>query len=216
MFHKIYKNTEIIILILFVIFFTSGIYSHLNKEFLPLSLKITEFSLLITNTIAILFSFKNTNKSIKLILWIFITFILTYFIEVIGVKTGFVFGKYQYNEVFKIKSLEVPLIIAFNWVVLILATTTFFTKINNKYLAPFFSGILIVLLDIAIEPVAIKLGYWHWENHNIPLQNYIAWFIIAYFFSYLMQLFKIKPISLLLKAYFIIQLIFFYSLMLFL
>ena len=183
MFKKIFNIIEIIFLLLFVLFFSHGIFSHLNKEFLALSLKITGPSLLITNTIAILFSLKSTNKSLKLIFWIILTFILTYFIEVVGVHTGLIFGKYGYGNVFRIKPLGVPLIIAFNWVVLILATTAFFKKITNKYLASFLSGALIVILDIAIEPVATKLGYWQWENNNIPLQNYVAWFINAYVFS---------------------------------
>jgi putative membrane protein len=27
-------------------------------------------------------------------------------------------------------------------------------------------------LDYFVEPVAMALGFWHWENDVIPLQNY--------------------------------------------
>jgi putative membrane protein len=42
-------------------------------------------------------------------------------------------------------------------------------------------------LDYLIEPVAIALDFWQWENNIIPIRNYVAWWIIAsilgYYFS---------------------------------
>jgi putative membrane protein len=34
-------------------------------------------------------------------------------------------------------------------------------------------------LDYFVEPVAMALGFWHWENDVIPLQNYMMWFITS-------------------------------------
>jgi putative membrane protein len=39
--------------------------------------------------------------------------------------------------------------------------------------------VLMTLLDYIVEPVAIKLGFWTWENDIIPLQNYAMWFITS-------------------------------------
>ena len=39
---------------------------------------------------------------------------------------------------------------------------------------------ICTLLDVLIEPVAIKLDYWSWENNVIPLQNYVMWFIVSF------------------------------------
>jgi putative membrane protein len=33
--------------------------------------------------------------------------------------------------------------------------------------------------DIILEPAAVKLQFWSWENGVIPLFNYICWFSIS-------------------------------------
>ena len=37
----------------------------------------------------------------------------------------------------------------------------------------------MVGVDLLIEPVAIKLGYWSWAAVEIPFSNYAAWWIIS-------------------------------------
>ena len=43
----------------------------------------------------------------------------------------------------------------------------------------FTSSIFMVGLDFLIEPVAISLDFWSWQGGQIPLQNYIMWFLIS-------------------------------------
>jgi putative membrane protein len=31
-----------------------------------------------------------------------------------------------------------------------------------------------------IEPVAIRLNFWQWQNNVIPKQNYFGWYIIGF------------------------------------
>jgi putative membrane protein len=38
---------------------------------------------------------------------------------------------------------------------------------------------LAVLLDLLMEPVAIKLGLWKWVGEAVPLYNYLCWFAIS-------------------------------------
>jgi len=38
---------------------------------------------------------------------------------------------------------------------------------------------LVFMFDLIMEPVAVKLGYWQWENNTIPLYNYLCWIIIS-------------------------------------
>ena len=49
----------------------------------------------------------------------------------------------------------------------------------------------MVLLDIMIEPVAIELDFWQWEGGNIPLQNYLMWFIVALFMNWIISFNKL-------------------------
>jgi putative membrane protein len=44
---------------------------------------------------------------------------------------------------------------------------------------PVLAGLLTVLFDWVMEPVAIRLDYWRWAGGAIPIQNYVAWFLIA-------------------------------------
>ncbi len=37
----------------------------------------------------------------------------------------------------------------------------------------------MTLMDVLIEPIAIKLNYWTWTDNTVPFSNYLAWFIIA-------------------------------------
>ena len=48
---------------------------------------------------------------------------LGFFIEVIGVKTGFIFGSYYYGAAMGIKILAVPLLIGLNWSILVYSTS---------------------------------------------------------------------------------------------
>ena len=42
------------------------------------------------------------------------------------------------------------------------------------------ASVIMVLLDYLIEPVAINLKWWYWDNINPPILNFIAWFLISY------------------------------------
>jgi putative membrane protein len=41
------------------------------------------------------------------------------------------------------------------------------------------ASLLMVALDLCIEPVAIALDFWTWQSDSVPIQNYLAWFITA-------------------------------------
>ena len=48
----------------------------------------------------------------------------------------------------------------------------------------------MVSLDVLIEPVAIKLDFWRWQENVVPFQNYIGWYgvgflILALYFYFL-------------------------------
>jgi putative membrane protein len=44
----------------------------------------------------------------------------------------------------------------------------------------------MVLLDFMIEPVAIRLDFWHWQSGIIPLQNYLMWFLVAVLMNWIL------------------------------
>lgn len=124
-----------------------------------------------------------------------ITFLVGYGIEVLGVHTGLIFGVYWYGDTLGQQWLKVPLVLGANWLILIYGAIVFVCRcvplkgIRINWLRVVMQGgigaTLLVLLDILIEPVAIYFDFWHWQNEIVPLQNYLAWFIIAFALIYL-------------------------------
>lgn len=106
--------------------------------------------------------------------------LLGYLIEVVGVKTGVIFGDYAYGEVLGWKILEVPPLIGVNWLIVIWGGFSLAVHMQiPKGFRWFVSALLATALDFLIEPVAIHFGLWEWHGAEPPLRNYIAWFITA-------------------------------------
>jgi bisanhydrobacterioruberin hydratase len=113
--------------------------------------------------------------------WIFILItLLGYFIEVAGVLTGEVFGSYQYGRALGIKLWETPPMIGMNWLMLIYAVYAILHPMTIHPVVKVLLGSTMMLIyDYIMEPVAMQLDMWDWAGGVIPLQNYIAWFIIS-------------------------------------
>lgn len=165
-------------LLLLAFFYAVGVLGHSLANFLPLMKDLTPYTLLVTSAFVIYITKNDWNR--KVIIWAVATFIFTYALEVAGVHTGLVFGRYTYGETLGFKVFEVPLIIGLNWVIIIYAVVSILTKAtNNLFAFIFLAGTAVVAFDFVMEPVAVHLGYWRWEGDRIPFQNYLAWFIIA-------------------------------------
>jgi putative membrane protein len=79
---------------------------------------------------------------------------------------------------------------------------------KNKYKIILLAALLAVCFDLILEPVAVKLGYWYWA-HNIPLQNYLAWFVITLAASYIFEKMRIDYDSNLPRTNYCLQSVFF-------
>lgn len=170
---------------------------------------ITPLVILISGLWAIHKCFKKWN----VVFWIIVAYIITFTLEALGVAFSLFFGPYYYGEVLGPKILNVPVVIGLNWVIIILSLVLFsewaFDRLikpsfNNKmriFFISLFTAILATLFDYIMEPAAIGLNYWTWTLTNnpmiVPIQNYIAWFLISFLFaiSYLI-IPKIKRCSL--------------------
>ncbi len=184
-----------------------GITGHIIEPLRELMLILTPLTLLFTGGLVIYSLVKKNSEIIK---WLIFTYVLTFCLEVFGVKTGYIFGEYTYGSPLGLKVFDTPLIIGFNWVLVILGAILISRRIINKpvfiiLVAPLFA----VLFDFILEPVAMKLNYWSWEGNIVPAQNYIAWYLIALFFSAYFVLLKLNIRSKVIIHYFLIQLVFF-------
>jgi putative membrane protein len=132
---------------------------------------------------AILFA-NHSKWSLSQALMLIVVAVFGFFIEVIGVKTGVVFGEYFYEDTLGWKLFDVSVIIGLNWALLsYFAVYTFDKFFENKVVLAIVSSIFLVLLDWLIEPIAIRYDFWEWKSENIPLQNFVAWWALAFIFS---------------------------------
>ncbi|MFZ1322406.1 MAG: carotenoid biosynthesis protein [Ignavibacteria bacterium] len=172
------KFKTAIIYIIFVV----GIVGHLSDHYKNGMISITPYVLIMMGIYVLLIS--NVRSDNNFILWFFFSYISTLLLEIIGVKTGLIFGEYIYGNTLGFKVAEVPLIIGFNWLFVILGGIGIGKKISdNMIIVSLIAGITAVIFDLVLEPVAIDLHYWNWVSGEIPLQNYLAWFIITFVIS---------------------------------
>ncbi len=145
------------------------------------------------------------NKSF--LIWIAAAYLFSFLAEVFGVKTGLLFGDYVYGKVLGAAIAEVPVIIGLNWVIIVAGSIQLAKKYSlNSIIWP---AVITVLFDFLMEPAAIYLKYWTWENNIIPFQNYAAWFSISLLLSFVYQKMKIDYKNDLLIHYLFAQALFF-------
>ena len=167
------KNIIILLILIFHFVGMLGLSFSQTKDYF---LFLTPFHLLFTSILI----FLSKSYSRKFFLSVFLISFIGFFIEVLGVYTGLLFGEYDYGNKLGLEILNVPLVIALNWFILVYASrgsVNYFIK--NKYLQILFSSIIMVFLDILIEPVAIELGWWSWDISLVPLRNYLMWFVVS-------------------------------------
>jgi putative membrane protein len=109
-----------------------------------------------------------------------------FLIEVIGVKTGLIFGYYQYGNVLGFNLWNTPVLMAVSWLLTVYTSRQIAETIaKDPFLISVLAAALMVLLDIFIEPFAIRTGMWIWNSGNAPVHNYIGWFTCGVLMQYL-------------------------------
>ena len=179
--NKELKNFSIFIVWLINVSGFFGILSDQKEFFLsstPYVLTITLFLLIVNNSI---------NK--KFLIRLFLIFLLGLTVEIIGVNFSIFFGEYKYGNNLGIKIFDVPIVIGFNWVLLIVLTGNFADRIFPKSILRkvLFGSTIMILLDLLIEISAPKLDYWEFANHPVPFSNYLWWFIFSILFHFIYQ-----------------------------
>lgn len=197
------------------VLYAVGVAGHIYTGTRDLMLLLTPFTLFLTGAITIYGS--EYLREQKFILWFAATYVFTFFLEWLGVITGMIFGTYHYTDVLGLSIGGVPLIIGWNWVLVIAGSITLAGRyLNNIYVVSLTGGILAVVFDLFLEPVAITLNYWVWPFDTVPLQNYTAWFLISFSAVLLYKKTVQKNPPDIFAFYFLLQLGFFICLNLFL
>lgn len=209
-----YKLNTAVILVIYI-YFLAGVLWHFLDFSRAIVLSLTPYTLFLTSILVIYFG--NKKIEMKLISWLFGTFIITMLIEILGVKSGSIFGNYSYGSILGLKYYGVPLVIGVNWTIVIYGLYTISDKIISQsiILKSFLVGVMAVLFDLMLEPVAVRLTYWNWQTVSIPVQNYLSWFLISASASFMGAKIKIKTDNTLIIHYLLAQYLFFFLLLVF-
>lgn len=157
---------------------------------------------------AVIVAFYHRGEAKRTVFTFLLVAFLGWFVEMLGVKTGAIFGVYTYGETLGIKALGVPFVVGIHWAVLIYLAyaATSMLPANNRRMAA--AAGLIVIYDIFLEPAASRLGMWHFERNDVPFQNYVSWFLLSYLLLNLVRRSKLEYTNSMATPIFAMQLIF--------
>jgi len=87
--------------------------------------------------------------------------------------------------------LDVPLCIAVAWGNIVYSVMEFSDATNlPRWVRPLLDGLLGLNIDLALDAVAIRLGFWDWgrglqfQFFGVPYANFLAWFLVVASFSF--------------------------------
>ncbi|MDD2549111.1 MAG: carotenoid biosynthesis protein [Bacteroidales bacterium] len=213
-FLNFFLTKQVTITLLFVIFYSVGVVGMLLPTTADYFLQLTPFALILSFTVLAL-SDESENRK-KLVTYLLFIYVSSFAVEVAGVYTGALFGKYSYGDNLGIKLWGTPLIIGANWFFLVYTTAAIFEKVR---VAPALKVLLastsMLIYDIVMEQVAPKLDMWDWKHPSVPFQNYFTWFLIALIFHIGLRWLKIHIKNKLALAILLCQFIFFVLLFIF-
>ena len=145
-------------------------------------------------------------------IFILIALLAGFLFEIVGMKYGIIFGgHYLYQASDRLTFINtplfssrlmvfgVPLLVPLFWSVFIYLSYSIVSSLlswngrgkpskhrKDVSLLPlliFLDGLIIVTIDIFMDPIQVKAGNWFWLKggpyYNIPIGNFIGWFFIA-------------------------------------
>ncbi len=207
---KFLQRKESTVRLALVIFFVVGVTGFAVPATSEFFTRLTPVALILSFLTLLVFhhstgGIRNTG------LFVFIL-LAGYFIEVAGTRTGVIFGEYAYGKGLGPQLLDVPVLIGFNWLMLVYSTRIvaagIFSSPSARIIAASF---LMVLYDLVLEQVAPAIGMWIFSGENPPLRNYISWFALSILFHSLLTLSGTRYYNRIAPFVFFIQLLFFLS-----
>lgn len=119
--------------------------------------------------------------------------ILTYCMEEIGVRTGWVFGAYHYSDMLGPRLGHVPVLIPLGWFMMIypawMVARALMQGLSTKTPAGIALQALVAAMtmtgwDVVMDPGMSADKNWVWENggafYGVPRHNYVGWLVTTF------------------------------------
>jgi uncharacterized membrane protein len=198
----------------FIIFYSVGIVGMTIPALLPYFQMLIPYALILN--VGYVFYFHQHKAHLRSWFVFALIFILGMAIEIIGVKTGIIFGEYSYvNSSLGWQWYSVPILIGVNWVFLVYASAALFESFRMSKVIKIIAGSsVMVLYDFIMEFAAPIMNMWKFAKSPVPIENYIIWFISAIVFHSFIQYGNIKIHNQLVKTVLFCQFFFFTAIVL--
>ena len=143
------------------------------------------------------------------LIFVLLSFAVTFVTECIGVNYGLWFGDYDYTDLLGPKIAGVPVLIIVCWEGIIYPShllVDWFTGLSRKgydygligslilsFLTALATGLMVTAWDLMTDPLAVHLGWWVWESGGsymrniaggVPLSNFWGWFSAVFIISF--------------------------------
>jgi putative membrane protein len=211
--HESTRREQGLLILVIIIFHVVGLIGFAVLSMRPLFLQIVPWHILLMLVVIVCSHRPMEGKFILFTLLIFISSII---VEWLGVHKHWIFGDYSYGQTLGIKTAEIPLIIGVNWFLLIYSAGVLMqrTRIRSILIRIIVGAVILVLLDLIIEPVAQHFDYWHWANNIVPLKNYACWFGISAVMLFVFEKFSFRKQGIVAPVFLLVQFVFFMVLLL--
>lgn len=198
-----------VLTILIVLWYIGGIVGFLMPGLKPIFQQLTPVGMVLAAILIIYFHEPRNMKSGLVFAGITL---ICFIVEVIGVNTQALFGNYQYGIALGFKLWNTPLVIGLNWLVLIYCIAELTKTIRDRWFFPLVCASAMVAFDWLMEPVANATGMWSWDGGNIPLKNYMDWFLVSGFLFLMIRILKVEFNNRIAGLLLVMQVVFFMAL----
>lgn len=112
------------------------------------------------------------------------TLVFAFFIEALGVKTGWPFGIYEYDGSLGFQILSVPIVVPFAWAMMAHPLLCAARRIAGSWVF-LYGGIGLMAWDLFLDPQMVSAGRWSWVvdgahlpfTPDVPLSNAFGWLL---------------------------------------
>jgi putative membrane protein len=107
-----------------------------------------------------------------------------FLIELIGLKTGWPFGTYEYDPTLGPQLFDVPLVVPFAWAMIAHPILCAARRVAGNWVF-LYGGFGLMAYDLFLDPQMVTAGRWTWEvtgSHvpftpEVPLSNAFGWLL---------------------------------------
>ncbi|HAM24083.1 MAG TPA: carotenoid biosynthesis protein [Actinobacteria bacterium] len=124
-------------------------------------------------------------------LYLVITVVGGWLVEVLGSRTDVPFGPYDYTDSLGLKLLGVPVVIPFAWAMMAYPSLIVGRALTRSRIAQVLIGAwALASWDVFLDPMMVSDGHWVWQSTatagvelpgvpGIPAQNFAGWLLVA-------------------------------------